>query len=434
MTNDEMMTGTQIRYLLTLRKLYYTGELKNGIKTTDVAKALCVSKPSVHKMMNCFLAMGYIAKGLYHQVYLTEKGVQKAGLLEIYYRAVAEKLAVPGEQEACYNRAICAFLADASRDYLERLILGGEERLLLNENKSTFSTWMQAMLPGIEIIYVSAHEQELDLQYYSDVPSDTFEIFHCREGRMELQLGNDYCYISPGDLLLVRAQEISSSFYFPLKHYHGLIVRVNLAKAPRCFSCIIQDVNVQPHLVAGRFCRDKGYYIARSNASFEHIFSEMYNIPDVIRRGYLKIKVLELMLFLSVYDVQVEKTRPLALSPAQVYLAKAVGKYLGEHMEERFTLEQASQMFNASTTSIKNAFKAVYGVPFYAFIKAGKMESAACMLEHTDKTIAQIAGEHGYDNSGKFASAFRAVKGMSPGDYRQQVLKYDNGGDVWKIW
>lgn len=51
------------------------------------------------------------------------------------------------------------------------------------------------------------------------------------------------------------------------------------------------------------------------------------------------------------------------------------------------------------------------------------MESAAYMLEHTDKPVVEIAGEHGYDNSSKFASAFRSVKGVSPGTYRQQNQK-----------
>ena len=49
---------------------------------------------------------------------------------------------------------------------------------------------------------------------------------------------------------------------------------------------------------------------------------------------------------------------------------------------------------------------------------AQKMESAAYMLEHTDKSVLQIAGEHGYDNGSKFASAFRQVKGMTPSAYR----------------
>jgi AraC-like DNA-binding protein len=69
-------------------------------------------------------------------------------------------------------------------------------------------------------------------------------------------------------------------------------------------------------------------------------------------------------------------------------------------------------------TLIKSAFRAVYGVPLYAYIRTQKMESAAYMLEHTDKSVLQIAGEHGYDNGSKFASAFRQVKGMTPSAYR----------------
>lgn len=92
-------------------------------------------------------------------------------------------------------------------------------------------------------------------------------------------------------------------------------------------------------------------------------------------------------------------------------------------MGERYTLNQVAKEFGVSCTCIKNSFKAVYGVSFYAFIKARKMESAAYMLEHTDKPVVEIAGEHGYDNSSKFASAFRSVKGVSPGTYRQQNQK-----------
>ena len=294
------------------------------------------------------------------------------------------------------------------------------------QDSGAHTIWMQPLLPGIDIMLFSAHESELHLPANCAAPRDAFEIYHCREGRMELQLGDEYCHISPGDLLFVRAMEGAESYCFPLKHCHGLAVRFDLARTPRCFSCMLEDVDVQPRLVAERFCGENGHYIARSSAAFEHIFSEMYDVPDAIRSGYLKLKVMELMLLLSAYDIPAQSTKSPALSPAQVHLAKAVARHLSEHMDERFTLEQAASMFNASMTNIKTAFKAVYGVPFYAYIKAGKMESAACMLEHTDKTITQIAGEHGYDNSGKFARAFRAVKGMSPGEYRQQLGKVCN--------
>lgn len=306
--------------------------------------------------------------------------------------------------------------------------------MTLPKNKCEWYKLDQDVFPGIKLIYFNVHRRDLEIVELSQVPQNSFAIVHCREGRMEVHIGNEYCFISPGDLLIVQASKVSSSVQFPLKHCHGLIVYVDLEQTPGCFSCILQGVNAQPRLIAKRFCEDKGYFIARSNPSFEHIFSEMYEVPNTVRQGYLKIKVLELMLFLSVYEIHdgtASANHPILL-PAQVKLAKAVAKYLMEHMEERFTLEQASTMFGSSATNIKNCFKTVYGVPFYTFIKAGKMESAAYMLEYTDKSVTQIAGEHGYDNSGKFASAFRAVKGMSPGEYRQQVQKYDNGGDVWK--
>ena len=37
----------------------------------------------------------------------------------------------------------------------------------------------------------------------------------------------------------------------------------------------------------------------RANESIEHIFSELYSIKENRKPGYLKIKVLELLLFLS---------------------------------------------------------------------------------------------------------------------------------------
>lgn len=109
-----------------------------------------------------------------------------------------------------------------------------------------------------------------------------------------------------------------------MRHYHGLIVRVDVQQTPHCLSCILQDVNVQPQLIAKRFCSRREHFIVRSNPSFEHIFSEMYAIPDAIKEGFAKIKVLELMLFLSVFDTQEAEWSRLSLPPSQVHLAKSV--------------------------------------------------------------------------------------------------------------
>lgn len=46
------------------------------------------------------------------------------------------------------------------------------------------------------------------------------------------------------------------------------------------------------------------------------------------------------------------------------------------------------------------------------------MEMAAIDLETTDMTVSEIAGIYGYDNSSKFSEAFKKIKGIAPGEYR----------------
>lgn len=278
-----------------------------------------------------------------------------------------------------------------------------------------------SVFPGIEFLYDNAHVKETVLKSESPKNSHrTLEIIYCREGRMECELGGEFLFLSKGDLMLVTADKLSQRRSFPLNHYHGLTVKINLDKTPRCLSCILEGVTVSPEAIAEKFCKTGGY-VARANPSFEHIFSELYSIPENIREGYQKIKVLELLLFLSSLDIENDELSKRLCSVGQVTLAKSIARILTEHINDRITVESIACELHVSPAHIKNTFKSVYGVPIGSYIRRIKMESAAYMLEFGDKSILEIAGLHGYDNPSKFASAFRAIKGLTPTEYRSTV-------------
>ncbi|MBE6852271.1 MAG: helix-turn-helix transcriptional regulator [Ruminococcus sp.] len=291
------------------------------------------------------------------------------------------------------------------------------------QDRKRYTSIEYKVFPGITLTYDNAHSHNGEFKLKKCVRNSMFEIFHCREGRMEFSIGEEYCYISPGDILIVRTERLTDSLYFPLQHYHGITISIDTDKAPKCLSCFLKDIAVRPESIAEKFCGEHSYFIARSDQSFEHIFSELYAIPEEIRPGYSKIKILELMLFLSVFDKDNGKSENRGVSPYQVSLAKAAAAYLMDNMEEKITLEQAANKYHVSLTVLKKAFKAVYGVPFYSYIKTQKIESAAYMLEYTDKTVTEIANEHGYDNASKFAAAFRSIKALAPLEYRARHLK-----------
>ena len=269
------------------------------------------------------------------------------------------------------------------------------------------------VFPGIELIYNDIHA---DLKVESPGRGvGVLEINHCHEGRIEFAYGEESCFLAPGDLSVSRPDAGVRQTRFPTGHYHGITVRIDTARSPDCLSCFLQDVEVRVSALAEKFCGDTPWFAARSSASIEHVFSELYRVPPEIRRGYFKVKILELLLFLSALPV--ETSRP-SYSRTQVELAQTISKYLLENTEDRITVTDLSRRFGASPTMINLSFRGVYGMTPAAFLRAQKMHAAAELLRRSDRTVLDIANQFGYDNASKFARAFRDVIGVPPNSYR----------------
>ena len=269
------------------------------------------------------------------------------------------------------------------------------------------------VFPGISLIYNDAHQCACRLERLD--PPGLLEIHHCREGRIEYAYGGEHYFLAPGDLSVVSREDGPGAACFPTGHYHGITVTLDPKRAPDCLSCILQDVDVRPGALAEKFCAGSGCFVARSSARVEHIFSELYAVPDDLRRGYFKVKVLELLLFLSALDVPGEKR---VYSGAQVRLAQSARDLLLQSTEDDLTTAELAQKLGASASQLAASFRGVYGMTPAAFLRAQKMHGAAQLLRTSDRTVLDIAGQFGYDNASKFARAFRSVIGVSPSAYR----------------
>ena len=276
------------------------------------------------------------------------------------------------------------------------------------------------VFPGITLSYNAVHMDRFEMG--DAAAGNIIEIHHCREGRIEQQHRDQFFYLMPGDLSIAIRSRTLQAYTFPLNHYHGITITVNTDVAPRCFSCFLKDIAVQPLEVAKKLCTDGRSHIIRSESYVEHIFSELYSVPDSIREGYMKIKILELFLVLSGIDPGYQEAPP-TLSGLQVQVAKEAAAYMAQNMDRRVTIAELSDRLHVSQTHLKQAFKGVYGVPVYSYIRIQKMQRAALMLIHSERPIQEIAGECGYDNGSKFAGAFKEIMGETPTDYRKAHKK-----------
>ncbi len=274
-----------------------------------------------------------------------------------------------------------------------------------------------AIFEGIELVYYDVHMQTcgIDLTLNREI----LEINHCQEGRIEFEYKNgEYLYLSKGDLSIQKRSKDIQNRYCPLNHYHGISVMIDMTKVPRCLSCVLDDVFVTPLTLVKKFCNNKSYTVMRENKSIEHIFSELYSVPDNIRKGYLKVKVLELLLFLSGLEINDDEERKY-FSRSQVTSAKNAKDYLINHLDEQITITELADMLCISPTTLKICFKGVYGETIHSFIRNYKMQTAAAMLKNTNRSVLDIAGSVGYNNGSKFANAFKKVIGVAPNEYRK---------------
>lgn len=278
-----------------------------------------------------------------------------------------------------------------------------------------------SVFTGINLIYNDIHacSCSIDRTPFGNI----LEINHCREGRVEREYCDEFFYLAPGDLAISQRAAAKHTSFFPLSNYHGVTVRIDIDRAPACLSCFLDDVNVRPDALAKKFCGLNDTFVMRARPGMEHIFSELYSVPESIRKGYFKVKVLELLLFLSGVKPENEQLELHHYSGPQVALAKNVCRYLTANMESKITIAELAARFRVSQTQIKTSFRGVYGMSVYAYIRVQKMQAAAQTLRRTNCTVLEVAGRFGYDNGSKFAKAFRDVMGLTPNEYRISEIK-----------
>ncbi len=279
------------------------------------------------------------------------------------------------------------------------------------------------LFPGAALSVNDFHMASFDSSFTTQ--QRLFAIDYCREGRMEYAAGeNTLSYIKAGDLKLDRRLTHQGRFVFPSSHYHGITVGLDLDIAEQSLPQQMQAYPVRPGTLLEKFQLGKYPRVFHGGSSElpERVFEEMYHVPESIRLPYLKLKVLELLLYLQAVEVPAEEEAPYFYK-TQVEKVRAIREYLAGHLAENHSQAELSKQFDIPLTAMKSCFKSVYGVSIGAWVTACRMDKAARLLQQgrSSGTVADIAAAVGYDSASKFAAAFKKATGRTPAEYRNEI-------------
>ncbi|MDR1059769.1 MAG: AraC family transcriptional regulator [Clostridiales bacterium] len=247
-------------------------------------------------------------------------------------------------------------------------------------------------------------------------------INHCREGRFECEFPWGECgYIGEGDMAVSTLPTPAKSSTYPLAHYHGISVVVDIPFAAKIvgeLSALLGTVSIDVQGIKERLLGKHPYFLMRSSEAVSHIFSELYNAPDALRESYIRLKLIELLLFLSAIGPDDESGRKYFYR-TRVKAVKAMRDYMTAHLDRQFTLDELSRRFNIPLTAMKSCFKSLFGTPIHAYMREYRLQTASALLRETDAPIAEIAAKVGYDSHARFSAAFKTATGLAPSEYRK---------------
>lgn len=115
-------------------------------------------------------------------------------------------------------------------------------------------------------------------------------------------------------------------------------------------------------------------------------------------------------------------------------IMRQVIEYLQKEYSNNITLEGLAQTFYFSPSYLSYVFKKELGMNITEYLTNYRIKMAKKMLSETNRSIAQVSADTGFNSESYFSRVFKKLVGVPPHEYRQTVISgyHDECDDVPK--
>ena len=101
-------------------------------------------------------------------------------------------------------------------------------------------------------------------------------------------------------------------------------------------------------------------------------------------------------------------------------LIENIKSYIDENLLHDFSMADLSTVFNYNEKYLGRLFKQKTGNTIKEYCNIAKIKKARHLLQNSNLSIADIAGQVGYNNVTYFNRIFKRITGLSPQAYRSE--------------
>lgn len=288
---------------------------------------------------------------------------------------------------------------------------------LLDSPGGTSRAVMYTLLPGMTLTYFDINASALP-DSEDNIGLKRLQFNYCVRGRVELLLDDDaYIYLKGNDCCLSRQSSKNESF-FPTKHYQGIALSFDIDLLGESSRSILETFDLDLPRLQEIYCDGRGTYIAEAHEEIRAILNKIWSLFENPSLFYMRLHVTELLHLLLEKEMCQTKTCAFYTS-IQVEIAKTTREIVTADLHKHIPIRLLAERFSVSETSLKNYFRGVYGLNISSYLREFRMNEAAKLLDETRMPIAEISGQVGYSNQGRFAAIFKQHFNMTPLEYRR---------------
>jgi len=110
-----------------------------------------------------------------------------------------------------------------------------------------------------------------------------------------------------------------------------------------------------------------------------------------------------------------------------------VSNHIATHLDQTHTLEELAEVAALSKFHFHRLFSAITGETVQRHVTRLRLERAAATLIYKqERTITNLALDHGFSSGANFSKAFSKHFGVSPSDYRNENSRLDKNSKIGK--
>lgn len=207
---------------------------------------------------------------------------------------------------------------------------------------------------------VSVMLMQLEMGSYTEIRTQVgvLEVNFCINGRFETSFSmRSHVLLKPGDMAISCYDGLhgtKSESHFPLGYYEGLCLEIDPAAAGHWIRLNAPAFPIDFTALKQNLLGSKWYMVGPAGPRCEHVFRELYESASYAERGFLQLKVLELMLLLG--RIPQERAADPYCSAEQTALAHHLRDHLLTNREGYVSLAQLAAEHAISVSHLQKLF------------------------------------------------------------------------------